>query len=139
MFDLWRLEREHKKLEKKFRPLLAQAKKQKNADKYEVLLYEWLSEKELIEDALNSLTTWKLIRKASKLNLPIPPHSDGEMWQPSPATRLPHLSAKGRNELRALIRTERRARYAEWATWIPLLIGLIGAVTGLLAVLLSLL
>lgn len=139
MFDLWRLEREHKKLEKKFRPLLVEAKKKKDADKYELLLYEWLSEKELIEDAFNSLASWSLIRKAGKLNLPIPPHSDGEMWQPSPTTRIPCLTAKGRNELRTLIRKEKRARYEEWATWIPLLIGLIGAVTGLLAVLLSLL
>ncbi len=136
MFDLWHAHRKLKKLGKTFDPLIAQAKKEGDEEKYEGLISELLMERDFID--IDSLISRRIIRRANGLDLPIPPYSDKEAWERNRTTGAYYLTAKGRADLRSLIRKEKRERFEYWARWIVLLTGLIGAATGLVAVLFSL-
>ena len=136
MFDLWHAHRKLKKLGKTFDPLIAQAKKEGDEEKYEGLISELLMERDFID--IDSLISRRIIRRANGLDLPIPPYSDKEAWERNRATGAYYLTAKGRADLRSLSRKEKRERFEYWARWIVLLTGLIGAATGLVAVLFSL-
>ena len=83
------------------------------------------------------MITMRLISKANKLIIPIPPFSKKEMWKASRYhSRRAVLKPNGIAELRKKIRNEQRDRRDVYLPWIVVTTGLIAALTGLLAVIL---
>jgi len=136
MFDLWHANRKLKKLGKTFDPLIAQARKKGDEEKYQGLISELLMERDFID--IDSLISRRIIRRANRLDLPIPSHRDKEAWEQNHTTGAYYLTAKSRADLRSLIRQEKRERFEYWGRWVVLITGLLGTATGLVAVLLSL-
>lgn len=85
--------------------------------------------------------TKRLLRKASRLRVPIPSRytskmEESEDWERSWDGEW-YLSKSAELQLRAVIRQEQKERNetrAHWIAWIAAITGLVGAVTGLLAV-----
>ena len=89
----------------------------------------------IIDDEIANLITQRLIFKAKRMLLPIPPVTDKEgLWEWSHYINRWSLTTKGIAEIRSLIRQERKEKLELVSHWATMLIGIIGAITGLIAV-----
>ncbi len=136
----WVLNAKLHRINRIYRKLVADAEKKLTPDELQELQVEWYSESEPIEEELRSIFADKLVKKANRLKVPIPPKCitgrdevNGN-WQRGTFTGLWYLTSEGLSKLRSSIRAERRERRDAAAFWIAVLTGLIGALTGLIAV-----
>ena len=75
----------------------------------------------------------KLIAKARRLYVPIPPESDKDgFWEQEDDDNW-FLTEKGVSHLRKEIRAEKKANLESWKTWIAIISGIIVAIGGLVA------
>ena len=97
----------------------------------ELIFGEWE-----IEDEINVLLSRRLCRKAYRYRIPIPSHSDENLWEQSERTGAYYLTEKGYAELRAAIRKEQNEQWQSWLLRIqvagPILTGLTGAIGALI-------
>jgi 5-formyltetrahydrofolate cyclo-ligase len=133
--NIYKKQRKHIK---EYQDIINKARKEKQtAEQIEILKSEDYFGYREYEEEINLLITRNLLRKANKLMIPIPRHSDEEMWERCQYDSSYFLTRKGMSELRALIRQEKRENMALYLPWITALIGIIGAITGLMAVILK--
>jgi hypothetical protein len=95
------------------------------------LKYEQAQENWLLEDELQQLESRYLCLQANKHRVPIPPHSDKELWEESNNISGWQLTAKGFASLRADLRKEKNERWQWWELRIKVLVALATALTGL--------
>jgi hypothetical protein len=74
-----------------------------------------------------------LIAEADRLLIPLPDKGDEKIWE-NPE-RYPTLTKEGINQLRAMIRAERKARMELFVMWVPGVVGVLGALIGLASIL----
>jgi len=75
----------------------------------------------------------KLIAKARRLYVPIPPESDKDgFWEEEDDGNW-FLTEKGVSHLRKEIRAEKKANLESWKTWVAIISGIIVAIGGLIA------
>jgi hypothetical protein len=138
MFELWRKRRELDKITKFCDNKIRKAKREgKSSDEINELLSERFAESDYIEEEINSIVTTHLVRKAQRLFLPVLAYGDDDVWERGDFTGLRYLKPGGVMKLRNLIREETAARRKAVLEWVTPFIGIIGAMTGLLAVILS--
>lgn len=95
----------------------------------------------ILEDELDQLDTRIICKAASRFRVPIPNHSDKELWEESSVIGGWQLTTKGFAQLRSELRKEKNERwqYVELRTKVIIgtavaLTGLIGALIGLKAI-----
>jgi hypothetical protein len=105
---------------------------------------DWRYEFYMHDDAEREFYSQKLLKKARRLRVLVPPRYEGSNltsdYEESNITGLVHLTLQGENKVRASIREEQKHRWEGRSRLIPfisLLIGLIGVITGLVAVLIK--
>ena len=151
--ELWRAERKakeaRKRLKEHYDPLLEAAKKEKNDEKHERIFYELMFELDLIDEP-ESIRTSRLVRRARKLGITIPPRPnlfsqaayENESWAINTTTGCIYLSDKGEFELTRECRKEEVESLQHQMRWVSQvaipLTGLIGAIMGLIALVHSL-
>jgi hypothetical protein len=105
------------------------------ADELHELGHKYHFEHRLAADEVIRLTSAYYVRMANRMLIPVPEFkTEGGAWMESQETGLYHLTPHALHELRAAIRTEKKARREEWTIWLALLIGAIGALSGLIAI-----
>jgi hypothetical protein len=152
--ELWRAERKArekaKRIRETYQPRLETAKKKgAGADEYQAVLAEYYFEQDL-NDEPERIRTERIIRKARKLGIPIPPKpaydsaemEENESWRFNWATGNAVFTEKAEFVLVREIRKEEVERVQHQMRWvnhvvIPI-IGLIGTFMGLIALLHSL-
>ena len=143
IFDqLRRAQQERNKLKNTFDRLIAQAEREKNHKRVEMLIGQAFMEYKFVNDKINVLVTNRLREEAERLGIPTPPLSDEESWEYGCKKDVVFLGVRAQSQLRGEIRKERRERFEAKTLWIiriflpliGLLIGLIGAITGVVAV-----
>ena len=88
-----------------------------------------------IDDQIQGLVTNRLVYKARKYLLDVPPFSEeGGLWDYSHFTRKHHLTEEGICQISKTIRTYAKERRQTVTFYLTILFGLIGALTGLIAV-----
>jgi hypothetical protein len=153
IFDaLWRAERsankKRKKLHETLDPKIQTAKKEKKENEYQSLLSEYFMESDLIRDIPDSMRTERLVRRATKLGIPIPPQpsyknlDEDEHWEANPVTGSFYLQEKAFSELTRAIRKDEIERLEYQMRWVSRVVipltGLIGTIMGLISLLHSL-
>ena len=82
------------------------------------------------------LTSNYYVRLAHRMLIPVPEFkTEGGHWMESeehPGRY--HLTPQTLHELRAAIRSEKKARREEWTVWLVLITGILGALSGLVAI-----
>lgn len=144
MLELWRAQRQREKQNRKYRKEAAALHEKRSSLEKQELAADWHFHEQWAEDSINAIITQRLIAKANKLDLPIPPYpSRGEevnqCWYYSEDGTERLLTAQGRTILRDSIRKEKRERFEARARWVTLLTGIIGAAIGLITVVTNLL
>jgi hypothetical protein len=129
-----------RRIDSKYRPLVAAAEKARDRDKVLEIRHDWYWERDQEWEQLEGIATDRLLRKARLLEIPIPPRELGADEAEGPHwilgnSGIYYLKLEARWELRRKIRAELDERERRFVTWITLLIGLIGALTGLVSVL----
>ena len=130
-----------------YRKLVVEARRKYRTGSYEVeaLQSEWIFEARLLEEQLEAIATNKLRRQAYRLKVPFPspPYGSDEFetedWERGHYLREWYLKPSGYVRVRAVIRSEQKERREALLAWISSMTGLIGMITGLIAVLLTLL
>jgi hypothetical protein len=157
IFDaLWRAERtatkKRKKLHETLDPKIQTANKEKKGHEYESLLSEYFMESNIIRDMPDSMRTERLVRRARKLGISVPPQpshenlDEDEYWEANPVSGSFYLTEKAFSELTRAIRKEEIERLEYQMRWVSrvfapivgLAIGLIGAIMGLISLIHSL-
>ncbi len=143
--ELWRAERRAKKVRKrideKYNPLLGAAKKKKDKDEYDAILSGLMSETDLNEDEPRLIRTRRLVNRARKSGIPVPPQpaplsddvNDNETWFFNYTTGNFYLSDSAEAELTREVRKEERERWQLLIAVIGIIIGLIGAIMALIS------
>ncbi len=93
--------------------------------KHELVMENWID-----EDELAQLQTRHVCRAARRYRVPVPPHSDAEMWEQSYNIGGWQLTDAGYAKLRADIRKEKNDRWQFWELRIKVLTTLAVALTG---------
>jgi len=154
IFDqLWRTKRREKEIDKRLReqyhPLLEAAKKTKDQNQYQMVLGEFLAQRDLNDEA-EHLETEMLVKRARKLGIPVPPRpyvyddhaSENEFWEVNFMTGNCYLKEETELRLRREIRKEEVERLEHQMRWVSQvvipIIGLIGALMGLISLVHSL-
>lgn len=112
-------------------------------DEKEKLYFERRCECGIVEEEIEERKTQRLIKKASKLDIPIPhrPYSsddENEYWEFGYCMGRAYLNPVGITNIRnAIYATEKQRREAMWF-WVTVSVSIIGAITGLSAVILTL-
>ena len=150
IFDgLWFAEQKARKqlkaLKARFDPLIEEAKK--DEPRRESLISEYFFERHLIGDPVDSMRADRLVRRAMKLGIEVPPQpsypfsgDENDSWEVS-NTGFIYLSRKGERDLMRDIRKEEMERLQHQTRWvnqvvIPLvglfatIVGVIGAMIG---------
>ena len=115
-------------------PLIREEKDEESKNSLEG---NWGSDLWEIEEEITGIENNKLIRKARSLHIEIPHVADGNIWEPALAFGH-NLTSNGKAYLSNEIRKIKKERQDTALRWGQLLTGLIGALTGLLAVFLTL-
>lgn len=76
--DLWRAQRERRRLGRRFDPLIAKVTKEKRWEERESLLGELIMEMDMIHDKINWVETRRVQERAEILGIPTPPVTDKE-------------------------------------------------------------
>lgn len=130
-----------------YRKLVAEARRKHRAgsDEVEALRSEWSFEAGMLEEELEAIATNQLRRQAYRLKVPFPSPPYGsdqvetEEWERGHNLGGWYLKPSGYVKVRAVIRAEQKERRETLLAWVVPATGLIGAITGLIAVLLTLL
>jgi hypothetical protein len=129
--QLKKLNRKYDELSKFYDEKMAKAK---SINDKEMLHAEAGSEIVPIIEEIDLLKTERFCQLADKLLVPIPEHSNKEMWREKHYSYGDMLTDKGIWEIKKLIRQEKRERREGFIVWLAALTGIIGAITGLAAV-----
>jgi len=130
--EIFKFYYEIRKIDNRFEKEYREAEKEgKEFEELEILGSVWSSESRPIELRIKNILSHKLVRKANKLNVPLPDYED-ERWE---GTHKERLSDKGRFEVNKAVRQEIKDRREMWIPAITVITGLIGALIGLIAVL----
>ena len=133
MFELWKLHRSRDKALKEIKNKLDEAKKTKDKERVQELLYEEQSAIDKFSEWEASIRSRKLVKKAARFDLPIPERErssfSGDFY----------LTQESRYELRKRIIEESNNRRARFTQWAYIIISLISASTAFIAVYLALL
>ncbi len=130
-----------------YRKLVEDARRKHRAgsDDVEALRSEWSFEAGMLKEELEAIATNKLRKQAHRLKVPFPspPYGSDEFeteeWKRGIHFGEWYLKPSGHVKVRAAIRAEQKERREAWLAWVAPATGLIGAITGLIAVLLTLL
>jgi hypothetical protein len=137
MFELQRKQKELNRVTKFWHCRINEARKRKATNgEIESLIGERLSETDAIEEEIRFIISHRLIRKAERLLLEVPPYDDVDYWNVGDLTQKRFLTPKGIAYIRSRIREEQSAQRRTILELAAPLIGIIGAVTGLLAIIL---
>jgi hypothetical protein len=145
MFDLRRAQRAKARLDKAYGKEAEALRKAGKHQEREEKLAEWGADGQLAEDEISEIVAERLINKARRLDVPLPPYPiEGdahqyEFWETSSITGRYILTQKGRALVRDALGKEKRERFESKARWVTLFTGIIGAAIGLVSVLTNLL
>ena len=134
----WHLRMSLQSTDRFYRQLAAEAKGDK--ERQQEVFGEWSHVAGEIEEELEEIFTKRLVKKARRWYVPIPPHPYGrdtyedENWERGHATGIWYLKPEGVSKVRNLMREEKKWRRDYLIGWVGPLIGLIGALTGLISV-----
>lgn len=139
----WQLDR----INGHYRKLVEEARRKHRAgsDEVEALRSKWFFEGGMLKEELEAIATNKLRKQAYRLKVPFPspPYGSDEFetedWERGSTFGEWFLKPSGYMKVRAVIRSEQKERREALLAWIIPMTGLIGAITGLIAVLLTLL
>ena len=139
----WQLDRTNRL----YRKLVEEARRKYRAgsNEIEALRSEWSFEAGMLEEELEAIATNKLRKQAYRLKVPFPSPPYGrdefetEDWERGHNLGEWYLKPSGYVKVRAVIRSEQKERREALLAWVIPMTGLIGAITGLIAVLLTLL
>lgn len=135
-WELWKLERKRKKLERLFDPDLTEALKARDGTKLHRLFEERDLELRPVAARIEELIGRRIIREARNHDVDIPSYSrDGEIWESDDSCGMTYLTPRGRSHLRKLIDEEKTRRFDVKVRWVKLLLPLITALAGLIGVL----
>jgi hypothetical protein len=130
--ELFKLYRKIRKVENYYLRKIEEAGRAgKSYDECDVIALQMFSEKRDYEVQIKSILSSALIRRACRLNVPIPDFDDGEKWD---GKRKDFLSDIGRREVGKAVRKELKERIDVLIPIITAITGLIGVVIGLIAV-----
>lgn len=102
----------------------------------DALMHEASWEEQVLDEEIAALVTDYHVARARRQFLPVPDHKDGVSWEECFTYSNRHvLTPKGMAELRATLRSERKAKFELTLMVLAAITGLVGAVTGLVAVL----
>lgn len=131
--ELFKANQNIRKTEKYYlRKLDVAEKAKKSEEECEQIFQEMVYVKHEYEDQVKSVLSSMLIRKAEKLNVPIPVYDDDEMWE---GKRKDFLSDVGRRLVSKAVRQEIKERIDVLIPIITAITGLVGAVIGLFSIL----
>ena len=133
MFDLWKIHRNRDKDLRKIKNKLDEAKKTKDKERVQELLFEEQSDIDEFLDWEATIRSRKLAKKAERFDLPIP-----KMERSSSSGNF-YLTQESRYELRKGIIEESKNRRERFTQWASIIISLISASTAFIAVYLALL
>lgn len=88
-----------------------------------------------LDDEVFELHTQFLMTEARRLMIETPERKNEEMWTHAIVSGRPHLTKKGIFELRAAIRSEKRAVRKYFLLWVPGITGILGLIVALAAIL----
>ena len=135
--ELKNLHKQYYKTSTFYRVKIEQAQKEhKSRDEIQALNSEKWHELQYIDEQIDSLVSRRLCRIANRLMVPIPDYGNEAYWVEMGAYDVGKvLTAKGIQEIRKNIRSERKERWEWLFVLLAALTGLVGAITGLAAVL----
>lgn len=141
-YRLWELHRELRELNRKRAEALDKAEKEKGSrlteEELSGVLAEWNWQFDSIEGAIVSARTEQLRKQADALFLDLPPHDDGDKWEPNYAVGAHVLTNAGVREVTAAIRQAKLERLELWKARAAIIGPVITAVTGLVGALIGL-
>jgi len=86
------------------------------------------------EDEAEEIRSNRLVRRAQRLSLPIPPkHEDSDHWWESQYYGTWALTTYGTTELRKAIRQEKKERREVWMAWGGMLVSILSLVVAIIA------
>jgi len=132
-FRLSELERLQLKVHEDHKPLVAKAKNYQEREELEHA--EWSDYREIGYE-IQGLRSNRLLKKAHRYEITIPSRSNDDLWEQSNYGEWV-LTEKGTQELKSLIRTEKKERRDVIAWWVNMTLGLIGAMIALISVMKS--
>lgn len=107
----------------------------KRTDDIESIESQSRVEEQMLDEQISILVTNYLIGQASRRFVPIPPHSEQNMWSQCDVISNRYvLTNDGITRLRSALRSEQKERNEMWLTMLAALTGIVGALTGLVAV-----
>ena len=133
MFELWKLHRSRDKALKEIKNKLDEAKKTKDKERVQELLFEEQSDIDEFLEWEATIRSRKLAKKAERFDLPIPE------WKRCSFSGDYYLTQESRYELRKRIIEESNNRRVRFTQWGSIIISLISASTAFIAVYLALL
>jgi hypothetical protein len=134
-WDLWQLEREQRKIGKKYEAMIKDANARKlSVGEIDTIEYEGTVDSLEFQENIWKLHSRYLCRQAARVLLPTPDLDNKEMWEHEPPNRV-YLTEKGINHTRAAIRAERKARAEMFLMYVPGIVGILGTLIGLTSIL----
>ncbi len=141
----WQAKKKRKKINDKYGPLLEVAKR--NSAEHNALLTDRMVDLEWINHKPDDIRTRRIVNRARELGIDVPREPDSpaddyavdtDYWDFKETFACFYLSPKGESDLNRKIRKEEVERSQHRWRQVPLIIGLFGALTGLIALIISL-
>src|SRR5712691_10982570 len=112
MFDVWKLKRQIRDIERSYSKELKKLQKE-NApqEKFQELEFSEVSAVQGIEKEIDQIVGTRLAHKARSLDVESPPVSETEMWQRDEYGQRIWFTPKGRAQVRKLIHEEKTRRF----------------------------
>jgi hypothetical protein len=132
--QLRKLANAREEIREKFRKKTKELDRDKPKDPY---AYSQLAadehfEDELMDEALNSFLSDRLLKQAAKYDVELPPISENDdMWGYSEFGGRHYLGSKGRALVRELVHKEKERGIEDWERWIKVIAPVIGAIAAL--------
>lgn len=136
--------KQEKSINQTYNKLLDEARNSRDNNEIKSLEHSRDFELRIIQEDRESLYTLKLLKKASRLKVPVPEHYDEnknktDYWKQGSFGSI-YLTKKGIKRLREEIREEEKwyiEKRAHYIKWVTALTGIIGTLTGLIAIILN--